>query len=65
MNKQESTFKPMSGNIGLLLILILGIGGIRVWTKYGTVYNAQGKIGLSIKLKSGKQFVIGTQKKVK
>lgn len=41
----------------------IGGWGIRVWTKYDTVYNAQGKIGLSIKLKSGKQFVIGTQKK--
>jgi regulator of protease activity HflC (stomatin/prohibitin superfamily) len=28
MNKQESTFKPMSGYLGLLLILIVGIGGI-------------------------------------
>ena len=28
MNKTESTFKPMSGYIGLLLMLILGPGGI-------------------------------------
>jgi regulator of protease activity HflC (stomatin/prohibitin superfamily) len=28
MNKIESTFKPMSGYIGLLLMLIVGIGGI-------------------------------------
>ena len=28
MNKIESTFKPMSGYLGLLLMLILGIGGI-------------------------------------
>jgi len=28
MNKQESTFKPMSGYIGLLLTFIVGIGGI-------------------------------------
>jgi regulator of protease activity HflC (stomatin/prohibitin superfamily) len=28
MNKIESTFKPMSGYVGLLLMLILGIGGI-------------------------------------
>jgi regulator of protease activity HflC (stomatin/prohibitin superfamily) len=28
MNKIESTFKPMSGYAGLLLMLILGIGGI-------------------------------------
>lgn len=28
MNKQESTFKPMSGYIGLLLTFVVGIGGI-------------------------------------
>ncbi len=28
MKKIESTFKPMSGYVGLLLMLILGIGGI-------------------------------------
>jgi regulator of protease activity HflC (stomatin/prohibitin superfamily) len=28
MNKTESTFKPMSGYVGLLLMLIIGIGGI-------------------------------------
>jgi regulator of protease activity HflC (stomatin/prohibitin superfamily) len=28
MNKHESTFKPMSGYIGLLLTFIIGIGGI-------------------------------------
>ncbi len=28
MNKIESTFKPISGYVGLLLMLILGIGGI-------------------------------------
>ncbi len=28
MNKQESTFKPMSGYIGLLLTFVAGIGGI-------------------------------------
>ncbi|MDB9882372.1 SPFH domain-containing protein [Bacteroidia bacterium] len=28
MNKQESTFKPMSGYVGLILMLIVGIGGI-------------------------------------
>lgn len=28
MNKTESTFKPISGYLGLLLMLVLGIGGI-------------------------------------
>lgn len=40
----------------------VGGWGIRVWTKYGTVYNVRGKIGLLLKLKNGKSFVIGTQK---
>ena len=37
--------------------------GIKIWTKYGTVYNTKGNIGLSIKLKNGKKLLIGTQKK--
>ena len=36
--------------------------GIKIGTKYGTVYNTKGKIGLSIKLKNGKKLLIGTQK---
>jgi len=40
----------------------VGGWGIRFWTKYGTVYNVRGNKGLHIKLKNGKQFVIGTQK---
>jgi len=40
----------------------VGGWGIRLWTKYGTVYNVRGNKGLHIKLKNGKQFVIGTQK---
>ncbi len=40
----------------------VGGWGIRLWTKYGTVYNTRGKIGLSIQLKNGEQFLIGTQK---
>mgnify|MGYP000896852094 CR=1 FL=1 len=40
----------------------VGGWGIRLWTKYGTVYNVRGNKGLHIKLKSGKQLVIGTQK---
>ena len=40
----------------------VGGWGIRLWTKYGTVYNVKGEIGLLLKLKNGKSFVIGTQK---
>jgi len=37
--------------------------GIRLWTKYGTVYNTKGNKGLAIELLNGKKFLIGTQKK--
>ena len=40
----------------------VGGWGVRLWTSYGTVYNTKGKIGLAIELKSGKKFLIGTQK---
>jgi len=40
----------------------VGGWGIRLWTKYGTVYNTKGKIGLAIELNNGKKFLIGTQK---
>ena len=40
----------------------VGGWGIRLWTKYGTVYNMKGKIGLAIELNNGKIFLIGTQK---
>ena len=40
----------------------VGGWGIRLWTSYGTVYNTRGNKGLHIKLKNGKQLVIGTQK---
>ncbi len=36
--------------------------GIRYWTRYGTVYNIKGKMGLAIELKNGVKFLIGTQK---
>lgn len=35
--------------------------GIRLWTKYGTVYNTKGNKGLAIELLNGKKFLIGTQ----
>ena len=40
----------------------VGGWGIRLGTKYGTVYNIKGKIGLAIELNNGKKFLIGTQK---
>ena len=40
----------------------VGGWGIRFWTSYGTVYNVRGNKGLHIKLKNGRQLVIGTQK---
>ncbi len=38
--------------------------GIRLGSKYGTVYNMSGDKGLALELNSGKKFVIGTQKEV-
>lgn len=40
----------------------VGGWGIRYWTRYGTVYNIKGKMGLAIELKNGVKFLIGTQK---
>jgi len=40
----------------------VGGWGIRLWTRYGTIYNTKGNKGLAIELKSGKKFLIGTQK---
>lgn len=40
----------------------VGGWGIRVWTKYGRIYNVKGNKGLAITLKSGKRLMIGTQK---
>ncbi len=39
----------------------VGGWGIRIWTKYGTVYNTKGKMGLALRLKNGKKLLIGTQ----
>jgi hypothetical protein len=38
--------------------------GIRLGSKYGTVYNMSGNKGLAIELNNGKKFVIGTQKEM-
>ena len=40
----------------------VGGWGIRLWTKYGTVYNIKGNKGLAIELMNGKKYLIGTQK---
>ena len=40
----------------------VGGWGIRLWTKYGTVYNTKGSKGLFIQLKDDKKFLIGTQR---
>lgn len=39
----------------------VGGWGIRLGTKYGTVYNIRGYKGLALQLKSGKKIMIGTQ----
>ncbi len=43
----------------------IGGWGIRLWTKYGTIYNVKGNKGLAIELHDGKRFVIGTQQEIK
>ena len=40
----------------------VGGWGIRIMTKYGTVYNVRGFKGLALQMKDGKKFLIGTQK---
>lgn len=40
----------------------VGGWGIRMWTKYGTVYNTRGNKGLAIELHNGRKYCIGTQK---
>ncbi len=40
----------------------IGGWGIRFTQKYGTAYNAKGKIGLALQLKNGKKLLIGTQR---
>lgn len=41
----------------------IGGWGVRIGTRYGTVYNTQGKEGLFLTLKNGKTLIVGTQKK--
>ena len=49
-------------NIEIISYGFVGGYGIRLWTKYGTVYNVKGKKGIYIQLKNGVKFLIGTQK---
>ena len=39
----------------------VGGWGVRLWTKFGTVYNIRGSKGLVVELNSGTAFIIGTQ----
>lgn len=36
--------------------------GIRLGSKFGTIYNVKGRMGLAIELKNGNKFLIGTQR---
>ena len=36
--------------------------GIRLWTKFGTIYNTKGNKELAIVFSNGKKILIGTQK---
>lgn len=40
----------------------VGGWGIRLGTKYGTVYNIKGSKGMHLIMKNGRQYIIGTQK---
>lgn len=39
----------------------VGGWGVRLWTKYGTVYNVKSGMGLYVKLKNKKHFLVSTQ----
>ncbi len=47
---------------GVIQYDFVGGWGVRLFTKYGTVYNVKGNVGLALELKSGKKLLIGTQK---
>lgn len=40
----------------------VGGWGIRLGSKYGTVYNMKGNMGMAFETKNGKKFCLGTQK---
>lgn len=50
------------GSISVVNYGFVGGWGIRLFTNYGTVYNMRGAEGLAIRLKSGKKYLIGSQR---
>lgn len=59
--KRKASWKEIK-NVEIVNYGFVGGWGIRLGTKYGTVYNTKGNKGLAIELTNGKKFVIGTQK---
>ena len=59
--KKQVSWKEIK-NIEIVNYGFVGGWGIRIGTKYGTVYNTKGNKGLAIELTNGKKFLIGTQK---
>ena len=59
--KKQISWKEIK-NAKIVNYGFVGGWGIRLWTKYGTIYNTKGNKGLAIELKNGKKFLIGTQK---
>ena len=47
---------------GLITYGFVGGWGIRLGTRYGTVYNIRGREGLAVTLTDGRRFLVGTQK---
>ena len=61
--KKQVSWKDIK-NAEIVNYGFVGAWGIRLWTKYGTVYNTKGNKGLAIELLNGKKFLIGTQKEI-
>lgn len=61
--KRKVSWKEIK-NVEIVNYGFVGGWGIRLGTKYGTVYNTKGNKGLAIELTNGKKFVIGTQKEI-
>ena len=59
--KKQVSWKEIK-NVEIVNYGFVGGWGIRIGTKYGTVYNTKGNKGLAIELTNGKKFLIGTQK---
>lgn len=59
--KKDFKWKDIK-NVQVITYGFVGGFGIRLWTKYGTVYNVKGNKGLAIELNNGKKYLIGTQK---